>query len=122
MMWRWLAALVLLCGIATGCSPADLGNTFVPPLAMTGTRGITYRPTPRGQLDVWQPMWGCGDGHRPVVVWLYGGYWQNGRRGQYRPIAFPFTSAGCVVVIPDYRLSPQVKFPTFVDDAAAAVA
>jgi acetyl esterase/lipase len=89
---------------------------------MKGTRGITYRPTPRGQLDVWQPMWGCGDGKRPVVVWLYGGYWQNGRRGQYRPIAFPFTSAGCIVVIPDYRLSPLVKFPTFVDDAAAAVA
>jgi acetyl esterase/lipase len=29
---------------------------------------------------------------------------------------------GYVVVIPDYRLYPQVRFPTFLDDAAQAVA
>jgi acetyl esterase/lipase len=102
-----------------GCGPADWGNAFVPPLAMRGTRGITYRPSPEGKLDVWQPL--CTGDHRPVVVWLYGGYWEKGQRAKYRPLAFPFTSAGCVVVIPDYRLYPGVPFPTFIDDAAAAV-
>lgn len=119
-------ATLLLCGVTTivaGCSPADWGNAMVPPLAMTGTRGIEYRPGPRNKLDVWQPTCTCHSTKpRPVVVWFYGGYWQKGHRGDYRPLAFPFTSAGCVVVIPDYRLTPGVQFPTFIDDAADAVA
>jgi acetyl esterase/lipase len=90
---------------------------------MRAARSIDYRPGPRGKLDVWRPTW-SDDDHtkRPVVVWIYGGYWQTGERGWYRPLAFPFTSAGCVVVVPDYRLYPEVRFPTFIDDCAAAVA
>jgi acetyl esterase/lipase len=122
MVARRITAFLLLCAatLIAGCGPADWGNALVPPLAMRGTRGIQYLPGPDERLDVWRPL--CNADHpRPVVVWLYGGYWQNGQRDKYRPLAFPFTSAGCVVVIPDYRLRLGVPFPGFVNDAAAAV-
>ncbi len=58
---------------------------------------------------------------RPVVVFFYGGSWQNGDRGNYLFVAQALTSRGYVAVLPDYRTYPETAFPGFVDDAAAAV-
>ncbi|MEM5734152.1 alpha/beta hydrolase fold domain-containing protein, partial [Shewanella algae] len=46
--------------------------------------------------------------------------WQSGERRDYRFVGTRLAEAGIVVVIPDYRLYPQVRFPVFVEDAAAA--
>ena len=59
---------------------------------------------------------------RPVVVFLYGGGWNSGRKEQYRFVAETLTGAGFVVAIPDYRVVPEAHFPDFVADSAAAVA
>jgi dipeptidyl aminopeptidase/acylaminoacyl peptidase len=56
----------------------------------------------------------------PVVMFLYGGGWQSGQKEQYRFVADCLTQAGFAVIIPDYRLYPQVRFPTFVEDVAQA--
>ena len=74
---------------------------------------------PRQALDVWRPA----DAHQaPVVVWFYGGSWNSGERGDYGFAARAFAERGFVVVVPDYRLVPAVRYPAFVEDAAAAVA
>ncbi len=58
----------------------------------------------------------------PLVVFFYGGGWRRGDKDNYEFVASALTEAGITVVIPDYRLFPDVTFPAFVEDAAAAVA
>jgi acetyl esterase/lipase len=70
--------------------------------------------------DVYRP---AGGGHAaPVVVFLYGGSWQNGQRGYYRFVGRALAGRGFVVVVPDYRKAPAHPFPAFMHDAAAATA
>ena len=58
----------------------------------------------------------------PVLVFFYGGRWTDGSKDMYPFVAKPFLDMGYVVVIPDYRKYPDVKFPAFVEDGAQAVA
>ena len=57
-----------------------------------------------------------------VVVFFYGGRWTYGAKEDYRFVAATFVKEGFVVVIPDYRKYPQVRFPVFVEDGAKALA
>src|SRR5690242_4501066 len=59
---------------------------------------------------------------RPVVIFWYGGSWQDGSKSEYRFVGAALAERGFIAVLPDYRLYPKVKFPDFVDDAAQAVA
>jgi acetyl esterase/lipase len=62
----------------------------------------------------------------PTYVWFYGGGLKNGGKdlnSEYcAEIRASLARAGVAVVTPDYRLSPKVKYPAYVDDAAAAFA
>ena len=57
----------------------------------------------------------------PVVVFFYGGGWVAGERADYGFVGRAFAAQGFVAIIPDYRLVPQVRFPSFVEDGAQAV-
>lgn len=59
---------------------------------------------------------------KPIVVFFYGGAWQGGSREEVRFVGEAFADQGIVAVLPEYRTSPQVQFPAFAEDAAAAVA
>jgi acetyl esterase/lipase len=72
------------------------------------------------RLDIWAPA-SKADSPRPVLVFFYGGGWAHGTRTEYSYAARPFVEAGYIVVLPDYRKVPQVRFPGFVADSAAAV-
>ena len=72
------------------------------------------------KLDIWSSA-AKGKDPRPVLVFFYGGGWANGTRTEYSYAARPFVEAGYIVVLPDYRKVPQVRFPGFVEDSAAAV-
>lgn len=58
----------------------------------------------------------------PVVIFWHGGSWATGDKTQYRFVGGTLAKQGFVAVLPNYRLYPEVKFPAFMDDAAAAVA
>ena len=75
------------------------------------------------QLDIWSTAAPTAKAAtpRPVLVFFYGGGWANGTRTEYSYAARPFVEAGYIVVLPDYRKVPQVRFPGFVEDSAAAV-
>jgi len=47
------------------------------------------------------------------VVYFYGGSWREGSKIDYRFVAQALTSRGFIVVLPDYRLYPQMIFPAF---------
>ncbi|MEE2890920.1 MAG: alpha/beta hydrolase [Pseudomonadota bacterium] len=54
---------------------------------------------------------------QPTVLFFYGGNWRSGRRQDYRFVADTLMSLGCDVVIPDYRLYPEVRFGEILGDA-----
>ena len=72
------------------------------------------------RLDVWRPGQVSGL-RRPVVVFWYGGGWVKGTRDAYAFAARAYAARGFVVVVPDYRKVPDVRFPAFVQDGAEAV-
>lgn len=111
-------------GLASACSPLGLLNTLGPRDrgAQRLARGIAYGPDPRQKFDVYGPAWTPGEALRPVIVFFYGGGWESGSRDLYGWAAQALASRGFVVALPDYRLVPQVRFPAFIQDAAAATA
>ena len=58
---------------------------------------------------------------RPTVVFFYGGNWRSGRRQDYRFVADTLMTLGCNVVVPDYRLYPEVRFDEIQRDAQQAM-
>lgn len=104
-----------------GCSPLGTLNA----LYVRGdyvSQDAAYGPGPRHGLTVYGPPAAHADALRPVVLFLYGGSWKSGHRRDYRFVAEALVERGYVVVIPDYRVWPEVRFPAFVEDAAAAFA
>jgi acetyl esterase/lipase len=72
----------------------------------------------RHKLDVYRPR---GGARAPVIVFFYGGRWQSGGKGWYRPLAAALAARGYATVVPDYRLYPEVRFPEFLIDGAHAI-
>lgn len=72
------------------------------------------------KLDVWRPKGAVTD-PRPVLIFYYGGGWAHGDRRAYAFAARAYANAGYVVVVPDYRKVPDVRFPAFLEDGAEAV-
>ena len=72
-------------------------------------------------LDIWCPANDDPTKPRPVLIFYYGGGWAHGDRGAYAFAARAFAKAGFVVVVPDYRKVPDVRYPAFVQDSADAV-
>ncbi len=118
---RWVLrcfylGLVLILG---ACAPADVLNLTVPTAHLNRSRTIPYGSEARQRLDVYRPA--AGTIGAPTVVFLYGGGWESGTRDWYLFIAAALATQGLVVVVPDYRVYPAVRFPTFVEDAAQVV-
>ena len=111
-------ALFMLLG---GCSALQLLDALTADGGYKRQADIAYGALPRQKLDVYWPLTPAVP-DRPVLVFFYGGSWNSGDRGDYRFIGQSFASAGYVTVVADYRLSPAVKFPAFIEDGAAAVA
>ena len=111
-------ALGIALFVLAGCGPADLLNATVSSSDMSVQRDVAYGAGPRMMLDVYRPAHPTG----PLVVFLFGGSWRSGDKSIYPFVARPLASRGAVVVVPNYRLYPEVRFPDFLDDNAAAVA
>lgn len=109
-----LAALPL-----AGCSATDLANALTPAGDVTREADLAYGPMPRQRLDLYRPANLPADA--PLLVFVHGGAWRAGSRGDYRFLGLPLAAMGCLVAIPDYRLWPDVAFPGFVEDTALAV-
>ncbi len=76
----------------------------------------------RCKLDLYLPV---GEAKNvPVVVWFHGGGITAGQKAGEETVKVVATwaKAGVAVASVNYRLSPKVTFPAYVEDAAAAVA
>lgn len=74
----------------------------------------------RQMLDVWVPG-DRGDAPLPIIVFFYGGGWESGERRDFGFVGRALAAKGFVAVLPDYRRLPDHRYPSFVDDGAAAV-
>lgn len=59
---------------------------------------------------------------RPVVVFLYGGAWESGARGQFARWALDAATEGFTAVELSYRLSGEATFPAQIRDVRAGLA
>ena len=113
----------MLPALLTACSAVDLLNATVASDTYTLAGGLAYGPESRQLLDVYQPKGQTRTAlkNAPLVVFFYGGNWSMGERADYRFVGEALASQGMVVVVADYRLSPAVRYPVFVQDSALAV-
>jgi acetyl esterase/lipase len=113
---RHFAALALS---LNACSPANLLNATISRQGITVTHDVAYGPNPREKLDIYRPD---GATSTPVIVFFYGGSWNSGSKATYPFVAATLARKGYAVVVPDYRLYPEVRFPVFLQDCARSVA
>ena len=118
--WLALAAGVVVLGGIVACSPLGTLNALSPGKSLKAKADVPYGDNARHKLDVYTPEKGGSDA--PVVVFFYGGTWAKGDRADYAFVGRALAAKGYVVVIPDYRLYPEVTYPSFLQDSAMAVA
>ena len=116
----------MLPALLTACSAVDVLNATVPDNTYRRNSDLTYGELPRQKLDVFMPPQTMADkalasGGAPMVVFFYGGSWSSGNRADYRFVGEALASQGIVTVVADYRLSPEVRYPVFVQDSALAM-
>lgn len=114
-----LAILAVILGALSGCSGLKLVDWVTPASGYQRSEAIAYGSDPRQKLDVYRPAVALAG--NPVVVFFYGGSWNSGAREQYRFVARALATRGLTVVVADYRLYPQVRYPAFLEDNAQAV-
>ncbi|HEV2080554.1 MAG TPA: alpha/beta hydrolase [Allosphingosinicella sp.] len=120
-MTRLLACLLLL--LAGGCSSLEAFNALVPKDRGAGliAKDQAFAPHERGRLDVYAPAGTRAGSKVPVIVFFYGGSWSTGSKAEYGFAGQALAAQGFVVVVPDYRLVQQARYPGFLEDGAAAV-
>ncbi len=114
----------MLTALLAACSPLRAFNAIVPQDrgAIAAERGSAYGAHPRQRVDLYRPRASrAGRVRLPIIVFFYGGSWQEGQREGYAFAARAFADAGFLVAVPDYRLVPEVRFPAFLEDSATAV-
>lgn len=120
---RIVAAALLLAGgaLLAGCQAALFSglNASSSKAGVVVTHDVVFDAEHHLALDVFQPK---NATDAPVVVFFFGGSWKSGKRQWYAWVGEALAKRGLVVVIPDYRLWPQVKMKGFMQDGAHAVA
>ncbi|MES2860319.1 MAG: alpha/beta hydrolase [Pseudomonadota bacterium] len=114
----------LLSSLTSACTPLGLLNAIGPrdPGVRRVARDLPYGDDPRQKFDLYAPASATPTTPAPVIVLFYGGGWDSGSKDVYGWAAQALAARGFVVAVPDYRLVPQVVFPVFNEDAAAATA
>lgn len=93
-------------------------NSTVPREGFNREVDIAYGPLPRQKLDLYLPQQPRADGK--TVIFFYGGSWDSGAKADYLFVGQALAARGIATIIPDYRVYPEVRFPAFVTDGAAA--
>ncbi len=79
---------------------------------------IEYGKYPKQVLDVVRPG-KCANA--PVIIFVHGGSWRWGQKDYHRSIGKQFARQGIVFLTINYRLFPDVRFPSFPQDIARSV-
>jgi acetyl esterase/lipase len=115
--WRWPVNALLGFSLA-GCNPAAPLNALARRDGLDVSSSLAYADGPRQTLDIYRPRDAKA---APVIVFFYGGSWQDGNKETYRFVATSLARRGYATIVPDYRVYPEIRFPAFLQDGARAV-
>lgn len=101
-------------------------RTFTPPADLEVEADLEYGAREDGTLltlDVCLPRTDALVQQRPAVVSIHGGSWARGDKANadWRNVCLWLASEGFVAASVNYRLVPDVRFPSAIDDVALAV-
>ncbi|APG61945.1 hypothetical protein LPB140_02890 [Sphingorhabdus lutea] len=120
-IWFYTLSGPMKLNMADKAWPAELGM-------IKSVQTINYGDDSRQKLDIYQiadaKVRVNGQDNfdkKPVLIFFHGGSWYHGEREGYAYIARAFAKYGIMTVIADYRKYPDVQFPDFVNDSAAAI-
>lgn len=118
-----LLALVLAgFGIwAVACSPVTVQDTLNRSISTRGLKvqyNIHYGPDVRNVMDIYAPKNAV---NAPVVLFIHGGSWENGDKDGHKFVGDSLARAGYVTGVISYRLAPENRYPSYVQDAALAL-
>ena len=129
--WLCLLAVLVPAGLVALRAQETTATEQPPASPKAASRGVReLRDLPyvkdgqeRQRLDLYLPGDTAGSdaarGTRPLVVWLHGGGWENGRKHDCS--AKPLLAHGYVVASIGYRLSSQARYPAQIEDCKAAI-
>ena len=115
--------LTFLACISSACTPVKILNSLVPETSYQLISATAYGTNNRQKLDIYLPKVNVGqttNALKKVIIFYYGGNWDSGERADYKFVGEALSAQGFVVVIPDYRVYPEVLFPEFMADPASA--
>ncbi len=122
---KWIIAAIVVLAAAAAFAYTRSGPALLDTLdrSWPGKGGTQVADAiPFGKNGQTLYVWRNGSGKSaPVIIFYYGGGWVKGSAVEYGWAARAYASKGFVVVVPDYRKVPDVRFPAFVQDAADAV-
>ena len=114
------AAAAVLLSLAA-CSPLGTLNAVIPSGSYTLNADVAYGGLARQRLDIYRPSSAAPAAGWPVVVFFYGGSWNRGEKADYKFAGEALASRGVLVLVADYRLYPEVRYPDFLKDSALAL-
>ena len=124
---HWAAGAALLAFIGSAIAGSGLGmlNAVAALRGHQGQSGVAYGALPRQRFDVYVPGTSIAEADKasgsPLVIFIYGGSWSMGSRQDYRFAGEALAAQGFTVMVVDYRLYPEVRYPDFLQDCALAV-
>ena len=124
---RWTVGAALLAGMSSAMAGAGAGflNALAAIRGHQGASGVAYGPLPRQRFDVYVPGTSIDEADKatgsPLVIFIYGGSWSMGSRRDYGFAGQALAARGFTVMVVDYRLYPDVRYPDFLQDCAQAV-
>mgnify|MGYP001818432762 CR=1 FL=1 len=95
------------------------------PPEMPGARAEVYLSAGDVDLQLWifEPEGHSADDRRPAIVFFFGGGWNGGTPGQFKPQAMHLAERGMVAIAADYRVKSRngTTAKIAVSDAKAAI-
>lgn len=121
-VFRLSAVMLASTLVLAACAPLKTINALTPGGSYRLQADVAYGSHPRQRLDIYEPVSVAAPAGHPMVVFFYGGSWNTGSRSDYKFLGEALASRGVMTLIADYRLYPEVRYPDFLTDSAAAVA
>jgi acetyl esterase/lipase len=102
----------------SGVTSQDTLNRLISTRGLNVQTDQRYGPDARNLLDVYAP---ANARNAPVVLFVHGGSWQGGDKDGHKFVGESLARAGYVTGVMNYRLAPENRYPTYVQDTAAAL-
>ena len=83
-------------------------------------RDMSYGGDERHLLDLYLPL--GAQGPAPVVIFLHGGGFIRGDKGDREQVGHYFSRHGVLAILPNYRLGPRHRWPAGAEDVSSVLA